>query len=92
MWSHIILLGAVGVGWQAMLCIVECLALSLDSMHWLLEEPSPAIPHPTPGCDNHRCLQILPDVLWGAESVSAENHLFFSLPLNPHAYKYSHYH
>lgn len=47
---------------------------------------------PTPGCDNHRCLQILPDVLWGAESVSAENHLFFSLPLNPHAYKYSHYH
>lgn len=67
--------------------IVECLALSLDSMHWMTEELPPlSLPPPIPRLsthppvDNHRCLQTLPDVLCGANSLPVENHLFLSSP------------
>lgn len=48
-------LGQWAWGRQAVLYIVECLALSLDSMHWLSEEPGRHPPPPV-GFDNHRCL------------------------------------
>ena len=66
--------GSFTVWRGAVLYVVGCLAMSLP-----LPTRRQQNPHLPTQCDNHKRLQMLPDVPWGTKPPSVENYV--SLPL-----------